>query len=132
MICRVRMRSLNSSWMSRMWICITEWLSEKVLKQNRRSPVEEMEPKEVELQEMNIILRIPENAVFLEVKASLMDENGELMNVMKKLPVQDIFKARQDFLQNVEDGDEYDARYVLTDEGREYLNSLLEAEDGND
>ena len=91
-----------------------------------------MEPKEVELQEMNIILRIPENAVFLEVKASLMDENGELMNVMKKLPVQDIFKARQDFLQNVEDGDEYDARYVLTDEGREYLNSLLEAEDGND
>ena len=64
--------------------------------------------------------------------ASLMDENGQLMNVMKKLPVQDIFKARQDFLQNVEDGDEYDARYVLTDEGREYLNSLLEAEDGSD
>ena len=81
--------------------------------------MEEMEPKEVELQEMNIILKIPENAVFLEVKASLMDENGQLMNVMKRLPVQDIFKARQDFLQNVEDGDEYDARYVLTDEGRE-------------
>ena len=94
--------------------------------------MEEMEPKEVELQEMNIILKIPENAVFLEVKASLMNENGQLMNVMKKLPVQDIFKARQDFLQNVEDGDEYDARYVLTDEGREYLNSLLEAEDGSD
>ena len=93
--------------------------------------MEEMEPKEVELQEMNIILKIPENAVFLEVKASLMNENGQLMNVMKKLPVQDIFKARQDFLQNVEDGDEYDARYVLTDEGREYLNSLLEAEDGS-
>ncbi len=94
--------------------------------------MEEKEPKEVELQEMNIILKIPENAVFLEVKASLMDENGQLMNVMKKLPVQDIFKARQDFLQNVEDGDEYDARYVLTDEGMEYLNSLLEAEDGSD
>ena len=93
--------------------------------------MEEMEPKEVELQEMNIILKIPENAIFLEVKASLMNENGQLMNVMKKLPVQDIFKARQDFLQNVEDGDEYDARYVLTDEGREYLNSLLEAEDGS-
>jgi hypothetical protein len=90
-----------------------------------------MELKEVELQEINIILKIPENAFFLEVKASLMDENGQLMNVMKKLPVQDIFKARQDFLQNVEDGDEYDARYVLTDESMEYLTGLQEAEDGS-
>ena len=80
--------------------------------------------KEVELQEMNIILRIPENTAALEITAKIIGEDGELLKVAKKLSVQDIFKARQDFLDNVEDGDDYDARYVLTDEGKEYLRSL--------
>ncbi len=88
--------------------------------------------KEVEVQEVNIILRIPYNAASLEVRASLVDENGKLMNVSKKLSVQDIFKARQAFLENVEGGDDYDVRYILTDGGREYLNKLLEASDGSD
>ena len=81
--------------------------------------------KEVDLQEVNIILRIPENAASLEVVVSLVDEDGKLMNVKKKLSVQDIFKARQDFLENVEDGDDYDARYVLTEEGKAYLEELM-------
>lgn len=81
--------------------------------------------KIVELQEVNIILRIPENAASLEVSASLVDVNGKLVKVKKKLSVQDIFKARQDFLDNVEDGDDYDARYVLTEEGKAYLEELL-------
>ena len=84
--------------------------------------------KQVELQEKNIILRIPENAASLEISASLVDENGKLMNVRKQLTVQDIFKARQDFLENVEGGDEYDVKYVIIDEGREYLQELLEKE----
>ena len=82
--------------------------------------------KEVELQEVNIILRIPENAASLEVCAGLVDENGKFINVKKKLTVQDIFKARQDFLDNVDGGDDYDAKFVLTDEGLEYLNKLRE------
>ena len=81
--------------------------------------------KAVELQEVNIILRIPENAASLEVCASLVDDDGKLMKVKKKLSVQDIFKARQDFLENVEDGDDYDARYVLTEEGKAYLEELM-------
>ena len=40
--------------------------------------------KAVELQEVNIILRIPENAASLEVVASLVDEDGKLMNFKKK------------------------------------------------
>ena len=82
--------------------------------------------KEVELQEVNIILRIPENAASLEVRASLVNENGKFINVKKKLTVQDIFKARMDFLDYVDGGDDYDAKFVLTDEGLEYLNKLRE------
>ena len=46
------------------------------------------------------------------------------MKVTKKLAVSDIHDQRQAFLDNVESGDDYDARYVLTDEGREYLEQL--------
>jgi len=80
----------------------------------------------MELEEMNIFLRIPKEAVALEVTASLLDEDGKVMKVSTKLSVSDIRDKRQDFLDNVEDGDDYDARYVLTDEGMEYLQSLKE------
>ena len=82
------------------------------------------EPKTMELEEMNILLRIPKDAVALDVTASLLAEDGKLMKVSRKLAVSDIRNQRQAFLDNVEDGDEYDARYVLTDEGREYLEQL--------
>ena len=36
----------------------------------------------------------------------------------------EIADARQDFLDNVEDGDDYDAIYTLTEEGERYLDSL--------
>ena len=54
------------------------------------------------------------------------DADGKLMKVQKTLSVQDIFKARQDFLDNVEDGDDYDAKYILTEEGKACLDRLLE------
>ena len=80
---------------------------------------------ELELAETNIIMKIPENAVSLEVTAKMIDENGELISVGKTMNVQDIFQARKDFLDNIIDGDDYDAKYVLTDKGREWLDSLL-------
>ena len=82
--------------------------------------------KEVELNETNIILKIPENAASLTVIANMVDSDGKLMKVQKTLSVQDIFKARQDFLDNVEGGDDYDAKFVLTEEGKAYLEQLLE------
>ena len=80
----------------------------------------------IELEEMNIFLRIPKEAVALDVTASLLDGNGKVMKVSNRLSVSDIMEKRQDFLDYVEDGDDYDARYVLTDEGREYLKGVLE------
>ena len=82
------------------------------------------EHKTVELEEMNIFLRIPKEAVALEVTASLLDGNGKVQKVKTSLSVSDIRDRRQDFLDNVEDGDDYDARYVLTEEGKAYLESL--------
>lgn len=80
----------------------------------------------IELEEMNIFLRIPKEAVALEVIASLLDGDGKVVRVSNKLSVSDIMGKRQDFLDYVEDGDDYDARYVLTDKGREYLKGALE------
>ncbi|MBQ9664596.1 MAG: hypothetical protein IJV40_15730 [Oscillospiraceae bacterium] len=80
--------------------------------------------KEIDLDEINIILRIPENAAEITVSAKLLDKKGKPMKVGRTLSVQDIFKARTDFLENVADGDDYDAKYVLTDEGRAYLERL--------
>ena len=82
--------------------------------------------KEVELKEMNIFLKVPESAVALEVSAKIIDGNGNLVRVGKSLTVQDLFRARKDFLDNVPDGDDYDAKYVLTDTGRECLERLME------
>lgn len=80
--------------------------------------------KNIEPEEMNIFLRIPKEAVALEVTASLPDADGKVMKVGTKLSASDIHDRRRDFLDNVEDGDEYDALYVLTDEGREYLEQI--------
>ena len=75
--------------------------------------------KTIELGEMNIILRIPEGTAALDVTAILLGEEGEPLRVGRKLPVQDIFKARQAFLDNVEEGDDYGGYYVLTEEALE-------------
>ncbi len=83
----------------------------------------------MELEEMNIFLRIPKEAVALEVTASLLDGDGKIMKVSAQLSVSEIHDRRQDFLDNVEDGDNYDAKYVLTDEGRAYLEQLKNSEE---
>ena len=80
---------------------------------------------EMLLDEMNIILKIPKEAVAIEVTASLLSDAGELQRVSKKLTVTDIQSQRQAFLDNVDLGDEYDARFVLTPEGREYLKQMM-------
>ena len=50
-------------------------------------------PKEIEVREYNIILRIPEDAVSLTVEATTMD--GEKpVKMKKKLSVRDIFEAK--------------------------------------
>lgn len=82
------------------------------------------EHKEIELEEMNIFLRIPKSAASVTVNAVIIDENDKAVKVSRKLSSEDIRKARQDFLDYVDEGDDYDAKYVLTEEGRAYLEEL--------
>ena len=90
--------------------------------------MEDSERRTIELGEMNIILRIPEGAAALDVTATILGEDGETLKVNRRLSVRDIFKARQAFLDNVEDGDDYDGYYVLTEEA---LSGLKEGGDHN-
>ena len=89
----------------------------KLLKTVRRG-------EEVELEEVNVILRIPKEAVSVEITAGILDETGRLCKVGKKLSVSEIRDARQAFLDYVDGGDDYDAKFVITEEGRRDLESL--------
>lgn len=82
-----------------------------------------MSKKELELEEINVILKIPKNTTKLKITTTILHE-GEEQKVKKKLNQEDIIEARRDFLDNVEDGDHYDDLFVITDEGKRYLESL--------
>ena len=86
---------------------------------------ENLNTTEVEVEEMPIILHIPNDSVAIELISTMLDENGELMRVSRKISVSEIYQYRQDFLDNVEFGDDYDAVYTLTEEGRTYAEKLL-------
>lgn len=82
------------------------------------------EPQTVECEEMNIILKIPKGCASVSVAAVMIDENDNTYKVEKRLNAEDIRTARQDFLDYVEGGDDYDTAYVLTEEGKRYAESL--------
>lgn len=78
---------------------------------------------EIELDLMNIIVKIPKEAVEVRIDATIYHD-GKLEIVHSGMNMVEIADARQDFLDNVEDGDDYDAIYTLTEEGERYLDSL--------
>ena len=84
--------------------------------------------KTVEVEEISIIIRIPKEAAALTVTATVL-EDGEPVKMLRRFSVQDIFEARQAFLDNVEDGDDYDGYFVITDEGKKYLEEVKEGGD---
>ena len=79
--------------------------------------------KEIELDQHFIFMSIPEDTVALSITATLLDDNGNPYQVHSKMTASDIFQARKDFLDHVEDGDYFDddVRFVLTEQGREWL-----------
>lgn len=79
----------------------------------------------IELDEMPIILKIPKDSVAIELISTMLDENGDLMRVSRRISVSEIHRYRQDFLNNVEFKDDYDAVYALTEEGRALAEKLL-------
>lgn len=80
--------------------------------------------KEILLEEINIILKIPKGAVKLTINATIMNENGELEKVVRDLSLTDIQDARTAFLNNVDGGDDYDQEWVLTDKAKKMLDDI--------
>ena len=77
----------------------------------------------MELDEMNVILQIPENAVSVTITATIMIDDKP-MKAKKKLDAEAIRTVRQEFLENVEFGDDYNAMFVLSDKGRELADAI--------
>ncbi len=71
---------------------------------------------EVLLKEMNVILQIPEEAAAIDVTAHIL-RGEKVLSVTRSFNAEALRKARQDFLDNVEDGDDYDPVYRLTPKG---------------
>ena len=72
----------------------------------------------IELKECGVILHLPENTISAEINVQYMNEDGEIKKVQKSLSPSEIYKAMKDYEDNYDDPD---ARYVITDEGLEYL-----------
>lgn len=79
---------------------------------------------EIQIEDMGVILRIPKEAVRLEMTVLILDEDGNLQEVCAEFSVSDIREARQAFLDNVEFGDDYDAMWQLTEKGRRQLEEM--------
>ena len=73
---------------------------------------------------MNIIMKVPVGTSYLLATAKCYDENGKPVSYEMKMDSGMLAEARKDFLDNVEDGDEYDMIYTLTEEGRQFLEQL--------
>lgn len=78
----------------------------------------------IELEEQNIIMKIPADAIHLEIVAKVVDADGNVQQVSASHTFTDIRQMRQDFLDNVEGGDDYDVVYTLTEKGERLLEDI--------
>ena len=82
----------------------------------------------MELTEARAIVYIPENAVEVEINATIYD-NGSLIKVGKTMTMKEIQEAFRNAEENyIEDDDEF----VVTEKGREWLESLNRGENDNE
>lgn len=91
---------------------------EMIARETEAEPVREVLERgaEVLLKEMNVILQIPEDAAAIEITARIL-QGEKVISVTREFNASALRKARQDFLDCVEDGDDYDAAYKLTPKG---------------
>lgn len=97
------------------------------------SDTERNEEKETDgiLAEQNIILKIPKGTFHLEVTAYLPQvKDGKITKAFHEFNQDEIFEMRRNFLDNLIN-DDYDATYVLTEEGKEWLDELERNRRGN-
>lgn len=71
-----------------------------------------------------IILQVPEGSISAELTLTVMDDDLTVHEERQHMMRRDIKNARAQFLRYIPDGDEYDAVYMLTDEGRAMLEAM--------
>lgn len=76
----------------------------------------------IKLDEVYIMFPVPENTVSLTIQANIIDDNNEIQRVSKDISPSEYRQARKDFVENI--GDDWNATYVLTEEGRKWLEEL--------
>lgn len=77
----------------------------------------------IELDLINIILPIPKQTVSMDLTVKVMD-GDTIQTVYKPFTISDIHDMRANFLDNVTFGDDYDAVYTITEEGKRYLEAI--------
>lgn len=82
--------------------------------------------KEYKDEIINIIVKVPANTIGLTLTAKTIGKDDEVQKYQSEMSLADIFAARNDFLDNVECGDDYDAVYTLTEKGRKMVEAMMD------
>ena len=80
--------------------------------------------QELDCELINIIVKVPKETVTCGFTAKLL-MNGELKEAHMEMTPEEFRQARQDFLDNVEGGDDYDKMWVLTEKGKAEVDKLM-------
>ena len=86
--------------------------------------------QELDCELINIIVKVPENTVACGFTAKML-MNGELKEAHMDMSPEEFRQARQDFCDNVEDGDDFDKVWVLTEKGKAEVDKLMWVEHGD-
>lgn len=77
----------------------------------------------IELEQMGIIVKVPTEAISLEIRAKIFGDDGEIVTVAQDFSPSQLREAREQFNLNVVLGDDYDATFILTDKAKEMLDA---------
>lgn len=76
--------------------------------------------QELDCELINIIVKVPKDTVACRFIAKML-QDGKLIEAHMDMSPEEFRQARQDFLDNVEGGDDYDKVWVLTDKAKREL-----------
>lgn len=77
-------------------------------------------PEELDTELIHIIVQVPKDAVTVSFDAKLL-RDGKLVDAHMDMTPEEFRQARQDFLDEVETGDDYDKMWSLTDKAKKTL-----------
>lgn len=96
------------------------------------SMAENMElQQELDCELINIIVKVPKDTVACRFMVMMITDDGKLQNAEMAMNATEFRQARQDFLDNVEGGDDFDKMWVLTEKGKAEVDKLMGVEHGD-